>query len=81
MLVSFIAAGKNWSESGRRVSVRRWSVAVVSCRLPVSVASRRRKLGFFDRSRARYRGFAVAGPADKKRSLIEHDNEDEYDND
>jgi hypothetical protein len=30
MLASFIAAGKNWSESGRRVSVRlcQWSVEV-----------------------------------------------------
>jgi len=66
MLASFIAAGKNWSESRRRVSVRQ-SVASVSGQLPVEEQSR----ASFDR--ARYRAFTVAGSADKKRSLIEHE--------
>jgi hypothetical protein len=35
----------------------------------------------FGRSRSRYRAFTVAGSADKKRSLIEHENEDDNEHD
>jgi hypothetical protein len=73
MLASFIAAGKNWSESGRRVSVRRLSVPVSVVQLPVEEGSR----ASFDRSRSPYRAFTVAGSADKKRSLIEDEDEND----